>query len=166
MYTVRLFDRDNSRNCSGSYTVTNSNWNRYTVSFPADTTGKFDDDHNSSLELFFHLVNGSDTTTGTLQTTWASSADAGSATGQVNLADSTSNEWEITGIQLEVMIAVVQILNMNIYRLQKLNARYYNVYGRAMVPTKVRPLTKMVTELWRQLRIPSVGGPQMRIRNF
>ena len=38
----------------------------------------------------------------TLQTTWASSMQAGRAVGQVNLADSTSNEWEITGIQLEV----------------------------------------------------------------
>jgi len=101
VYTVRIFDRDNTRNVSGSYTVANANWNRYTVTFPADASGKLDDDNASSLELFFHLVNGSDTTTGSLATTWAASADAGSATGQVNFADSTANNWEITGIQLE-----------------------------------------------------------------
>jgi hypothetical protein len=101
VYTVRIFDRDNSRNVSGSYTVANANWNRYTVTFPADALGKLDNDINSSLELFFHLVNGSDTTTGSLVTTWAGSADAGSATGQVNFADNLSNDWEITGIQLE-----------------------------------------------------------------
>ena len=102
LYTVRLFDRDNSRAVSGSYTVSNTGWNRYTVLFPADTTGKFDDDNASSLELFFKLFAGSDTNTGTLQTTWAASSDANSATGQVNFADSTSNVWQITGIQLEV----------------------------------------------------------------
>ena len=102
VYTVKMFDRDNTRDVSGSYTVADANWNRYTINFPADTTGKFDDDNASSLEIFFHLVNGSDTTGGTLNTAWRANSDASSATGQVNFADSTSNDWEITGVQLEV----------------------------------------------------------------
>jgi len=102
LYTVTMFDRDNTRKVNGSYTVADTSWNRYTISFPADTTGKFDDDNASSLEIFFNLYAGSDTNTGTLSETWAASADAGSTTGQVNFADSTSNDWEITGIQLEV----------------------------------------------------------------
>ena len=101
LYTVSMFDRDNTRKVNGSYTVADANWNRYTINFPADTTGKFDDDNASSLEIFFNLYAGSDTNTGTLSETWAASADAGSTTGQVNFADSTSNDWEITGIQLE-----------------------------------------------------------------
>ena len=102
LYTVSMFDRDNTRKVNGSYTVANTDWNRYTINFPADTTGKFDDDNASSLEIFFNLFAGSDTNTGTLSETWAASADAGSTTGQVNFADSTSNDWEITGVQLEV----------------------------------------------------------------
>ena len=101
LYTVSMFDRDNTRKVNGSYTVADTNWNRYTINFPADTTGKFDDDNASSLEIFFNLYAGADTNTGTLKTTWAASTDAGSTTGQVNFADSTSNDWEITGIQLE-----------------------------------------------------------------
>tara|TARA_R100001129_G_scaffold97871_1_gene66689 strand:+ start:738 stop:1802 length:1065 start_codon:yes stop_codon:yes gene_type:complete len=101
LYTVSLFDRDNTRKVNGSYTVADTSWNRYTISFPADTTGKFDDDNASSLEIFFNLYAGADTNTGTLSETWAASADAGSTTGQVNFADSTSNDWEITGVQFE-----------------------------------------------------------------
>lgn len=101
LYTVSMFDRDNTRKVNGSYTVANANWNRYTINFPADTTGKFDDDNASSLEIFFNLYAGADTNTGTLSTAWAASADAGSTTGQVNFADNTNNDWEITGIQLE-----------------------------------------------------------------
>lgn len=101
VYTVKMYDRDNNRDVSGSYTVADANWNRYTISFPADTTGKFDDDNASSLEIFFSLVRGSDTTGGTLNTAWRTNSDASSASGQVNFADSTSNDWEITGIQLE-----------------------------------------------------------------
>ena len=101
LYTVSIFDRDNTRKVNGSYTVANTNWNRYSITFPADASGKLDSDLNSSLEIFFNLYAGADTNTGTLSTSWAASADAGSTTGQVNFADSTSNDWEITGIQLE-----------------------------------------------------------------
>jgi hypothetical protein len=102
VYCVELYDRDNGRDVSGSYTVADTNWNRYTISFPADTTGKFDDNNGSSLELSFWLVAGSAVQGGTLNTTWRSATDPSSATGQVNFADNTSNDWEITGVQLEV----------------------------------------------------------------
>jgi len=102
LYTVGFFDRDNSRKVNGSYTVANTNWNRYSITFPADASGKLHDDNGSSLEIFFNLYAGADTNTGTLYTTWQAAADAGSTTGQVNFADSTSNDWEITGVQLEV----------------------------------------------------------------
>jgi len=102
LYTVSFLDRDNTRKVNGSYTVANTNWNRYSITFPADASGKLDDDNNKSLEIFFNLYAGADTNTGTLYTTWQAAADAGSTTGQVNFADSTSNDWEITGVQLEV----------------------------------------------------------------
>ena len=44
---------------------------------------------------------GSDYSSGTLSTTWTANTNANRAVGQVNLADSTSNEWYVTGVQLE-----------------------------------------------------------------
>ena len=101
-YVVELFDRDNTREVSASYTVSDTNWNRYTLTFPADTTGAFDDDNASSLEISFWLIAGSAVQGGTLNTTWRSGSDPSSATGQVNFADSTDNNWAITGVQLEL----------------------------------------------------------------
>jgi len=102
-YIVELLDHDNSfRHCSKSYTVSNTNWNRYTVTFPADTTGILDNDNQKSLEVGFWLAAGSTFTSGSLQTSWGSLSNASRAVGQVNLADNTSNEWLITGVQLEV----------------------------------------------------------------
>ena len=100
-YIVELYDRDNGRDVSGSYTVSNTNWNRYTIDFPADTTGEFGFDNGSSLEIQFWLVAGSAVQGGTLNTAWRGSTDPSSATGQVNFTDSTSNEWMLTGVQLE-----------------------------------------------------------------
>ena len=102
VYCVELFDRDNSREVSASYTVADANWNRYTITFPADSSGAFDDDNASSLEISFWLVAGSAVQGGTLNTAWRSAADGSSATGQVNFSDSTDNNWQLTGVQLEV----------------------------------------------------------------
>ena len=102
-YIVELMDHDNSnRHCSKSYTVTDTNWNRYTLTFPADTTGALDNDNAKSFEIGFWLAAGSNFTTGSLQTSWGALSQSTRAVGQVNLADNTSNEWYITGVQLEV----------------------------------------------------------------
>jgi hypothetical protein len=101
-YVVELYDRDSGRDVSASYTVLDTNWNRYELTFPADTTGAFDNDNASSLEIQWWLVAGSAVQGGTLNTNWRSAADASSATGQVNFADNAVNEWQITGVQLEV----------------------------------------------------------------
>ena len=66
-----------------------------------DTTGTLDNDNGASLQLNFWLAAGSDRSSGTLSTTWTSVTNANRAVGQVNHADNTSNEFYITGVQLE-----------------------------------------------------------------
>jgi hypothetical protein len=101
-YITRLQDADNSRNISQSYTISSADtWEKKTLTFAGDSTGAFNNDNGSSLELNFWLGAGSTYTSGTLNTSWNSITDANIAVGQVNLADSTSNEWYVTGVQLE-----------------------------------------------------------------
>jgi len=101
-YIVELFDHDNSRHINKSYTISSaSTWEKKTITYDGDTTGAFNNDNGSSLSLSFMLGAGSNSTSGTLQTSWGSSTQANRQVGQVNLADSTSNEWYITGVQLE-----------------------------------------------------------------
>jgi len=101
-YSVLLYDNDNTRMFSTSYTVSNANWNRYTIDVPADTTGAYGNDNGSSLEIYWYLGLGSDKQSGSFQTTWTAYTAANTGPGQVNFADSTSNEFYITGIQYEV----------------------------------------------------------------
>ena len=101
-HIAELQDHDNTRAVSLSYTVnTASTWEKKIITFPPDTTGTLDNDNALSLRLHFWLGAGSNYTSGTLQTTWSSLTNANRVVGQVNLADSTSNEWYITGVQLE-----------------------------------------------------------------
>jgi len=101
-YIAELFDADNSRQISKSYTIDSaSTWEKKTITFAGDTTGTLDNDNARSLDLRFWLGAGTDYTSGTLNTSWNSSTNTNRAVGQVNFADSTSNDFWITGVQLE-----------------------------------------------------------------
>ena len=101
-HIVQLQDQDNSRNVSKAYTVSSANtWEKKELIFPADTTGAFDNDNGGSLFLCFYLAVGTGYQGGTLQTTWGTPVNNTRATGQVNVADSTSNDFYLTGVQME-----------------------------------------------------------------
>ena len=99
---VSLRDNDNTRQISKSYTIDSTDtWEQKEITFAGDTTGAFDNDNAASLTVLFWLAAGSNYTSGTLNTSWGASTDANRAVGQVNHADSTSNNIWITGIQME-----------------------------------------------------------------
>jgi hypothetical protein len=99
---VELYDNDNSRSISKSYTISSSEtWEKKTITIEGDTTGALDNDNAQSLRFMFFLAAGSNFTSGTLQTSWGTQVAANRAVGQVNHADSTSNNFIITGVQLE-----------------------------------------------------------------
>ena len=101
-YIAELRDTDNDRAISKSYTISSaSTWEKKTITYDGDTSGAFTNDNNTSLRLQFHLGAGSSYQSGTLQTSWGARTQADEVVGQVNLADSTSNEWYVTGVQLE-----------------------------------------------------------------
>ena len=103
-HIAELYDTDNDRQCSKSYTIASADtWEYHAVTFPADTTGAFTNDENKSLELHLYLLAGSNYTSGTaLNTSWASATTNLRAVGQVNCMDSASNNFMLTGVQLEL----------------------------------------------------------------
>ena len=102
-YICEIFDSNNTRQISKSYTISSANtWEKKIISFPGDTSGAIGTGASDFLQFNWWLAVGSDRSSGTLSTTWTSTTNANRAVGQVNLADSTDNEWYITGVQLEV----------------------------------------------------------------
>jgi hypothetical protein len=102
-YIAELRDEDNNRTISQSYTIDASDtWEKKILTFAGDTTGALDNDNALSFYASFYLAAGTDYSSGTLSTSWGTRTNVNRAVGQVNLADSTSNEWYITGVQLEV----------------------------------------------------------------
>ena len=102
-YIAELFDDQNTRQVSKSYTIDSADtWEKKVIVFPADTSGANDFDNTTAMQVNWWLASGTTYTSGTLSETWTSSTDANRIVGQLNLADSTDNEWYITGVQLEV----------------------------------------------------------------
>tara|TARA_R100000908_G_scaffold8233_1_gene2957 strand:- start:501 stop:1625 length:1125 start_codon:yes stop_codon:yes gene_type:complete len=103
-YTLELYDNDNARQISQTYTISSADtWEKKTVNFAGDTTGALDNDNALSFAVQFWLATGANYNNQTLSTSWSSVTQASRVSGsQVNIADNTANEWYITGLQMEV----------------------------------------------------------------
>ena len=101
-YICELHDQDNGRQCSKTFNVT-TDWTRIELTFPADTTGAFDDDNARSLNFNIALHAGSTYTSGTLNSSaFASTTNANRYVGGSSFFDSTDRTFFITGVQVEV----------------------------------------------------------------
>tara|TARA_R100000329_G_C7589079_1_gene208918 strand:- start:66 stop:1142 length:1077 start_codon:yes stop_codon:yes gene_type:complete len=90
---------------SQSYTISSANtWEKKTITIDGDTGLAFQNTTDGELLMYWWLAAGSNYTGGgSLNNSWNSSvANNTRAVGVVNLADSTSNDWYITGVQLEI----------------------------------------------------------------
>jgi len=106
VYSVEFFatpTSGSSRGYTKTFTVSSTNWEYHTLTVEGDTGSDIRNSNLSGLLVKFWLAAGSNFTGGTLQTSWQDRV-AGNAvsSSNVNLADSSSNVFEITGLQLEV----------------------------------------------------------------
>jgi hypothetical protein len=101
-YIVNFRDEDNARIVSKAYTISSaSTWEKKTITVAPDTTDPFDNDNAHSLTIAWILSAGSSLQSGSLADVWQDYDNANYAAGQVNFADSTDNNFWITGVQLE-----------------------------------------------------------------
>ena len=168
-FILELFDTDNSRTISKSYTVNTTNtWEKKTITFEGDTTGALDNDNNGSLQLNFWLGAGTDFTSGTLNTTWNSNVNANRAVGQVNIADDTANDWYITGVQLEAGTTASDFeflpVDVNLARCQ----RYYQEIESSADWQAFASKNDSTTEVYATLSLPTSlrASPTLNNPNF
>jgi len=141
-YIFEIRDIDNNRIITQTYAVSSANtWEKKVLSFVGDTTGALGNDNGHSFQVAWCLFAGTDFTSGTQRTSWASRTNADRFVNQVvNLADSTDNNFFITGIQMEVgqfdanSIAPFQHESFgdNLSRCQRY-CQVYGAYGNTML---------------------------------
>ena len=94
-----------TRQISATYTINTANtWEKKTITFAGDTSQASDNDNSKGLVFEWFLASGTGRTSGgSPQTSWGAYAlnkrNAGST---ISIGDSTSDTWQITGVQAEL----------------------------------------------------------------
>jgi len=104
-YCICLQKSDNTRyDYVAEYSISSADtWEKKIITIAPDSNikaagGAIDNNNGEGFKLKFTLLSSGRTGT---NNTWNSSTPADATSNQVNLADSTSNEWYVTGVQLE-----------------------------------------------------------------
>lgn len=105
-HIVELYHQDAAYVNGQAYTITSANtWQKVVLTFVGYQTTAITNDNTVGFAVQWWLMAGSTYSSGTLASnTWhnVTSGAANRAVGQVNVVDSTSNEFYITGVQLEI----------------------------------------------------------------
>ena len=129
-FGVDLKNEDAGRSAAQSYTISNANtWEKKTLTFAGDQTSGFNNDNGVGLTVSWVLAAGTDYTSGTLATAFASTTSANLApSNQINLIGTDNATWQLTGVQLEAGVATPFEHESYASNLQKCQ-RYYNRLG-------------------------------------
>ena len=131
-YVLMMYIPDSGRLLSKTYTIDSADtWEKKTITVDGDTTGSINNDNGDGINLYWHLADGSNRTSGTPNTDWGAYSTSNEAAGQtVNLSDATSNYFNITGVQLEVGTATPfehRPYDMELARCQRYYEHNYNI---------------------------------------
>ena len=100
-FTGSIGNSANNRSYAFDYTISSANtWERKTITFTSDSSGTYNKNQDLGLKVTWVLGVGSQYLTGTTGA-WQADEHMGSTNGQ-NVVASTSNEFYLTGVQLEL----------------------------------------------------------------
>ena len=103
VHIVELMAHDAAYYNNQSYTIASANtWQKVTMTFDGYQSGAINNDNGIGFAISWWLAAGSTYAGGTLSSNTWHNTQANRAVGQVNVMDSTSNNFYITGVQLEV----------------------------------------------------------------
>ena len=127
-YILGIYRPTSGRQISTSYSISVANtWEKKTITIGGDTTGAITNANTEGFRISWWLGAGSNFSSGTLQTSWGALTSANRAVGQVNLADSTANSVNITGVQLEVNTTATPFEHLQYGQQLALCQRYFEV---------------------------------------
>ena len=167
-YTLELYDTDNNRQISKTYSVTTS-WTRVELTYPADTTGANTADSTSGLSIKFWLHAGTDRTSGTLNSSaWGAGSNTANrvSSSSTNFFDSTSRTFFITGVQFEVGSQATPFEHLTFGEELALCERYFQRINNPMlrgVATTTSTTTVAVNRLGLPLKSEMRGAPSIAL---
>ena len=130
-HSVVLRNSNQSRTRVEEFTVSAADtWEKKTITIPGDTSGTWQATTSAGIQLIFPLAAGSTfhaaSTVGSWGTDSNNSGNIYASSNQVNCMDNTSNNWYITGIQLEAGQTATPFEHEDVNTTLKKCQRYYH----------------------------------------
>ena len=130
-YVVWFYSPDTGKACTHTYTINSANtWERKTITVDGDTASAIANDNGSGLMVRWVLGTGPSYSSGSASTTWTTNSltAANRYVGQTaNVAATTSDNWALTGVQLEVGSVATDFEHRSFGQELALCQRYYVV---------------------------------------
>ena len=128
-YVVWFYSIDTGKALTKTYTISSANtWERKTITVAGDTSSAIANDNGSGLMIRWVLGAGPDYSSGTASSTWSTNGytNANRYVGQTaNVAATTSDNWSITGVQLELGSVATDFEHRSFAQDLSLCERYY-----------------------------------------
>ena len=129
-FTLSLYHNDANRMNIQTFTINSANtWEKKTHTFVGDTVSGFDNDTAVSLSLHWVMASGTDYKSGSITpntwNTYASTSFAQGTTG--NILSAVSNEFLLTGVQLEVGDTATEFEHRSFAEELQLCKRYFQI---------------------------------------
>ena len=170
---VNIFDADNTRLICKTYTInTADTWEKKTITFAGDTTGTLDNDNARSFQLEWFLDGGATYTGGSVTGNWETRDNTNRFAGAtINLGDNTSNEWYITGVQLEVGTTASDFeflpYDVNLLRCQRYYQRnFYPTLGGVGTASTSVHIGRLVVSMRASPTLSTISGTTSQIDLF
>jgi len=163
-YILGIYRPTANRQISTAYTISVADtWEKKTITIPGDTSGAIANAATEGFRISWWLGAGSNFSSGTLQTSWNTLSSATRAVGQVNLADSTSNYFQITGVQLEIGTTATPFEHLQYGQQLALCQRYFQYWyhmwnGVAFLSEDTTNHTSFMTEMRNTPTVVRTGG--------
>ena len=158
-YTFAMQQPDNSfKQMSQTYTIDSANtWERKTFTVVGDTSGVLNNDNGDGISMFWNLAIGSNYTTGSSSSSFITYGATNFAAGHTaNLLSSTSNEWYLTGVQLEVGSVATPFEHRSYgEELQRCQRYFFNITGNTGSRTGIPGYANSTTSLRAMVQFPT-----------
>tara|TARA_R110000823_G_scaffold147470_1_gene277947 strand:- start:192 stop:1232 length:1041 start_codon:yes stop_codon:yes gene_type:complete len=163
-YILWLYSPDTGNMISNSYTISVADtWEKKTITIVGDTVGVIANNNDNGLFVRFMIGAGSTYQASPIATSWTSVTSATRYQGQVNLADSTSNYINITGVQLEANTTATPFEHLQYGQQLALCQRYFQLWqhiwnGVAFGSEDTTDNTSLMTEMRAAPTVVRTGG--------
>ena len=155
-YCVQIMQEDATKYQMHEYTISSSNtWEKKTITIVGNTSNAINNDTGVGLRIIWMLTVGSGDHVAA-SSTWVSGGDLAATSNQVNLWDNSSNEWYLTGCQLEVGTIATEFEHIEFgNELRSCQRYFFNVKGNNQNRTGIPTFANSTTNLRAMVQFPT-----------